>query len=102
MKYKEGEIIGFVFKFNEIQKKEKFKNSISLQELVPPILKNEIIFDLLSLNYRRVLIVKKKSGFKNLREEEEDIEIKDNLSSNSYDKKENRRKIWDTRKKLTN
>ena len=68
MKFKEDQIIGFVFKFSEIKKK-KNKDEISSEELRPTF-KNEIIFDLLSLHYIRTVIVKEKSGFRNLREKE--------------------------------
>ena len=63
MKYNDDEIIGYVFKFVELTKKNKEK------EIVPknfvPKGNKEIIFDLLSLNYIRTIIVEKKSGKRN-------------------------------------
>ena len=69
MKYNADEIIGYVFKFVELTKKKK-DNEISLKDFVPKGNK-EIIFDLLSLNYIRTILVKEKSGKRNLREKEE-------------------------------
>jgi hypothetical protein len=69
VKYHEGEIIGFIFKFIPIKKKKKNKD-IEPNELIPKD-KNEIIFDLLNLNYIRTVIVKKKTGLRNLREKKE-------------------------------
>ena len=67
MKYKENEIIGFLFKFADVQKKKKNRNDISLSEFIPSI-KNEIIFDILELRYIRTIVVTKKSGFRNYRD----------------------------------
>ena len=91
MKYNEGEIIGFVFKFTETQKKNQFKNRISFQELMPPF-KNEILFDLLNLHYIRTIIVKNKSGFRNLREKDEENENEDMISLTSRTKKKRTKK----------
>ena len=71
MKYNEDEIIGYVFKFIELKKKED--KEISLKDYVPQGNK-EIIFDLLSLNYIRTILVTKKSGHRNLRDREEQSE----------------------------
>ena len=68
MKYKENEIIGFVFKFFENQKNKKNKNIILPEELIPSSYKNIIMFDVLTLNYIRTKIVKLKTGLRNLRE----------------------------------
>ena len=84
MKYKEGEIIGFIFKFFEIQ--SKIKNETYSQGLIPSF-KNEIIFDLLNLNYIRTVIVDKKSGLRNLREKDQNFE-----SIKSINKKINEKK----------
>ena len=70
MKYKEKEILGFVFKLTEINQKNKNKK-INFQNFLPNS-KNEIIFDLLNLKYIRTITVKEKSGLKNLREKNED------------------------------
>ena len=80
MKYKENQIIGFVFKFIEIQKKNKIKNEILFKELLPPN-RSEIIFDLLTLSYIRTILVQKKSGLRNLRDNKIDNEIKSELQS---------------------
>jgi len=68
-KYKEDEIIGFVFKFTEIKNKQD-KDEILHKEFLPNY-KNEINFDLLNLNYIRTTIVKEKTGKRNLRTEED-------------------------------
>jgi len=68
-KYKEGEIIGFVFKFIELKNKQD-KDEILHKEFLPNY-KNEINFDLLNLNYIRTTIVKEKTGKRNLRTEED-------------------------------
>lgn len=56
MRYKETEILGFVLKFFEIQK--KMKSEIYSSSLIPTY-KKEIIFDLLNLNYIRTVVVEK-------------------------------------------
>ena len=68
------ENIAFIFKFTEIsaKKNKKYLNKINY---IPKIDKNLIMFDLLNLSYIRTLLVDKKSGYKNLRSEEE---IKEN------------------------
>ena len=58
MKYNEEEIIGFVFKFIEIKTKKKNIKDFEPKEFMPSY-KNEIIFDLLNLNYIRTVVVKK-------------------------------------------
>ena len=72
-----NEIIGFVFKLFE-KKKTKNKKNNELEQLIPKT-KNELLFDLLTLNYIRIKIVKEKSGFRNLRENDNDIENENNL-----------------------
>ena len=91
MRYSERELIGFVFKFVEIQNNKKNKNEINSKDLFPPF-KNEIIFDMLSLHYIRTIIVKKKSGLRNLREKEEDNESKGLISSKILTKKRKTKK----------
>ena len=91
MKYKEDEIIGFVFKFTEINKKKKNKKEIVPGEFKPTN-KNEIIFDLLNLNYIRTILVTKKTGLRNLREkEEEENENKINLSIKTTEKRKRKK-----------
>ena len=80
MKYKENEIIGFVFKFTEMQN-TKAKNEIVLLQDLFPSNKNEILFDLLTLKYKRTVIVQKKSGYRNLRDKEEEYELKSGIIS---------------------
>ena len=84
MKYNDDEIIGYVFKFVELTKKNKEK------EIVPknfvPKGNKEIIFDLLSLNYIRTILVEKKSGKRNLREKEE-ISEADNIAKKGTSEK---------------
>ena len=91
MKYKENEIKGFVFKFIDIQKNKKYFSELSPRDLLPTN-KNEIIFDLLTLNYIRTIIVQHKSGLRNLRENEEHFENKQELSSKLLPKRYNRAK----------
>ena len=91
MKYKEDQIIGFVFKFSEIQKKKKNKDEI-LSEKLKPLSQNEIIFDLLSLHYIRTVTVKKKSGFRNLREKENDNENEEILLNKASERKKRKKK----------
>ena len=89
-KYKEEEIVAFIFKFSEIKKKNK--NQISPNDL-KPMYKNEIMFDLLNLNYIRTVLVDKKSGLRNLRNKDDDVyESRNNLTLNTLEKR---------RKKLT-
>lgn len=91
MKYKENEIKGFVFKFTEIQKNKKYFTELSPRDLLPSN-RNEIIFDLLTLNYVRTVIVQHKTGLRNLRENEEHYENKQELSSKLLPKRYNRAK----------
>ena len=91
MKYKEDQIIGFVFKLSEIKKKNCNKDEISSEELRPP-LKNEVIFDLLSLHYIRTVIVQEKSGFRNLREKEDENENEELISNKVSEKKKKKKK----------
>jgi len=83
MMYEEQEIIGFLFKFIEISQKKNEKKELLAADYIPPF-KNEIIFDLMNLNYIRTVIVQKKSGLRNLRDKEdnkdniEDIKVKSN------------------------
>ena len=71
MEYKEGEILGFLFKITENKRKKdnKKKNELLINKQIPHN-KNQIIFDLLKLNYIRTLLVTHKSGLRNLRNRE--------------------------------
>ena len=66
------EIKAFVFKIFE-KKSVKNKKEFELKRFIPGI-KNQVLFDLLTLNYIRTKIVKEKTGFRNLREIEDDKE----------------------------
>ena len=90
MKYNEGEIIGFVFKFIEIKTMKDNIKEIKPKELIPSY-KNEIIFDLLNLNYIRTVVVKEKSGLRNLREKE-DNENNEITLSNIVEQRRKRKK----------
>jgi len=89
-KYKEGEIIGFVFKFIELRNK-KDKNEISHERFIPNY-KNEINFDLLNLNYIRTTIVKEKTGLRNLRGAEDMQNNNQNISKHESLKKKRKKK----------
>ena len=65
--YEEQEVIGFLFKFVEISEKKKDKKEILEIDYIPPF-KNEIIFDMLNLNYIRTVLVQKKSILRHLRD----------------------------------
>ena len=81
-KYNLDKIIGFCFKITEINNMKE-KTNINYNSYIPKT-KNEIMFDLLNLNYIRTVLVKNKSGLRNLRdkinEEEEDSVRKSNIS----------------------
>ena len=63
-------INGFIFKIYE-PKKSKKEKTFEKNEFIPS-LKNQVIFDLLNLKYIRTVIVTKKSGFRNLREDDDE------------------------------
>ena len=90
MRYSERELIGYVFKFIEIQKYKKNKIEMNSKDLLPPF-RNEIIFDLLGLHYIRTVIVYKKSGLRNLRERE-DNDSRELRSIDSFTKKRKTKK----------
>ncbi len=64
-KYSNDNIVGFCFKLTEVHKKEN--KNINYTDLIPRT-NHEIMFDLLSLNYIRTVLVQKKSGLRNLRD----------------------------------
>jgi len=80
------EIVGFLFKFIEISQKKKDKKEIVADDYIPPF-KNEIIFDMLNLNYIRTVTVQKKSGLRNLRDKENNIDNIEDIKSKSKKKK---------------
>ena len=70
------EINAFVFKLFE-KKNTKNQKESELEKFMPG-LKNQVIFDLLTLRYIRAKIVKEKSGFRNLREIEDEKDDQNN------------------------
>ena len=84
MKYKHSDIIGFVFKIFESKNITK-KLEIAPNQFIPKD-KTQIIFDLINLNYIRTVVVQKKSGFRNLRESDEEKE-NNALKNKGKDKK---------------
>ena len=94
MKYNINEILGFAFKFTEINKKKNKNNEINIHKYVPSN-KNEINFDLMNLKYIRTIIVKKKSGLRNLRTKNDEDEIINNLSNKQILQKNKKNKNED-------
>ena len=92
MKYKENEIIGFVFKIFDIQNKKEKNKDLYKKQFIP---KNntQINFDLLKLNYIRTVVVNKKSGFNNLRISDEEENINDIKNNNSIKKKKKKEEL---------
>ena len=70
MKYDQN-LIGYVFKFSEIYHK-KIQSDVSKSNSINIKYndKREVMFDVLRLGYIRTVLVEQKSGFRNLREEE--------------------------------
>ena len=89
MKYKENEIIGFIFKFLEIQKMNKMKNDNS-NDILPSSYKNEVLFDIFNLNYIRTILVKSKTGLRNLRDYNEIKESQKNIREKLNERKSKR------------
>ena len=90
MKFGASDILGYLFKIIDINTKKK-NSTFELEKFIPTGNK-EILFDLLNLNYIRTEIVSKKSGNKNLRNNEE------TLVENSQQKnKLNKEKITNTK-----
>ena len=94
IKNQSNEISGFIFKIYEAKKSKKEKLN-KINEFIPS-LKNQVIFDLLNLKYIRTVIVQKKSGFRNLREEDEEnkniLEKSQNTVRSTRKKKEKKEK----------
>ena len=85
--FEENENIGYVFKFTEIVLKKRKKN-LNLSEVTPKCEKKLIMFDLLTLNYIRTMIVEKKSEVRSLRKDEvkEREEFKDSIKNSRIKK----------------
>ena len=79
------EIIAFAFKIFE-KKSGKNQKEFELKRFIPNT-KNQVLFDLLTLNYIRTKIVKEKTGFRNLREIEDDKENQTNITMAKTGKK---------------
>ena len=62
--------LAFLFKFTEIVIKKSRK--INYEYFIPKIDKNLVMYDLLELRYIRTLLVKEKTGLRNLRNKEDD------------------------------
>ena len=73
IKYNPYEISGFSFKFTKIAQRRK--KIINNDYFIPKSYKNLIMYDIYELKYIRALIVNKKSGKRNLRNEEHGKEI---------------------------
>ena len=92
MMYEDQEIVGFLFKFIEISQNKKDKKEILPEDYIPPF-KNEIIFDMLNLNYIRTILVQKKSGLRNLRDKEDNIDNIDDIKTKSNKKKKRKHSV---------
>ena len=89
-RYSPDKIIGFSFKITEIQRKEK--NNLNYSDFIPRS-KHEIMFDLLNLNYIRTILVEKKTGLRNLRDNENNKDsVKKSLISKKGNKKKNKKR----------
>jgi len=96
MKYKENEISGFVFKLFDTKNIKAKKKEFSSKDFIPDN-KSQIIFDLLNLNFIRTVVVKKKSGFRNLRKIEEENQKMNN--KNTIEGKKSKRKKEELKEK---
>ena len=85
-RYNNDKIIGFSFKITELSKKER--NNKNFTDFIPRS-NHEIMFDLLNLNYIRTVLVKKKTGLRNLRDREKEEE---SLKKTEVNKKGNKKK----------
>ena len=79
------EIKAFAFKIFE-KKSGKNQKEFELKRFIPHT-KNQVLFDLLTLNYIRTKIVKEKTGFRNLREIEDGKENQTNITMAKTGKK---------------
>ena len=84
-------INGFILKIYESKKNKKDKINFQVTEFIPS-LKNQVIFDLLYLKYIRTVIVEKKSGFRNLRENEDELDNKNIIVKNKKNNRGERKK----------
>ena len=85
-RYTPDKIIGFSFKITDIVKKKE-KTNINFSHYIPSS-NNEVMFDLLNLNYIRTIVVKHKSGLRNLRDlNKEEDSVKKSVASKKKKKK---------------
>ena len=68
IKFNPYEISGFFFKFIEISYKRK--KNINNEDFIPKLDKNLILYDITRLTFFRTIVVNKKSGLRNLRNNE--------------------------------
>jgi len=92
LKFNGNENIAYVFKFTEIIFKKK-KKKLNNKSFIPKCDKHLVMFDLLKLCYIRTFVVDVKSGFNNLKSEDEFEYIdKDKKENYRLDIKKNKRK----------
>ena len=81
LKFNGNENIAFVFKFTEIIFKKK-KKKLNNKSFIPKCDKHLVMFDLLKLCYIRTFVVEVKSGFNNLKSEDENEYLGNNKKEN--------------------
>jgi len=94
IKYNGNDDLAIVFKFTEISNKNN-KKKLNSEKYIPKGNQNLILFDLINLNYIRTLIVKQKSGFRNLRnfEEEKEKEIEEVMTLEAKKNKKKKKNV---------
>ena len=85
-RYNSDKIIGFSFKITDFIKKKE-KANVNYNYYIPKT-NNEIMFDLLNLNYIRTIVVKHKSGLRNLRDQNNE---EDSVKKPFINKKKNKK-----------
>ena len=90
---KNENIIGYSFKLIDFSRKE---NSNHDYKRFIPKTKHEIMFDLLNLNYIRTILVNKKTGLRNLRENINEIEsVRKTVSNRKGNNKKNKKGVFE-------
>ena len=94
IKYNGNDDLAIVFKFTEISNKNN-KKKLNSEKYIPKCNQNLILFDLINLNYIRTLIVKQKSGFRNLRnfEEKKEKEIEEVMTLEAKKNKKKKKNV---------
>ena len=87
-RYTPDKIIGFSFKITDFNKKKENTN-INYSHFIPKT-NNEIMFDLLSLNYIRAIVVKHRTGLRNLRDQNNEEDSVKKLSNNKVKHKKSK------------